>query len=116
LGGEALAFAPELFALASHLSLPLLVLVVVINPVFEETMEVGFFVQALQRYGMWIAVLASALLRASLHIYLGFPAVVQNLLGGLVFGFIYWKWRRLWPLFVAHGLFDLYILLRAHAA
>lgn len=26
---------------------------------------------------------------------------------GLIFGFVYWKWRQLWPLVVAHVLFDL---------
>lgn len=102
--------------LTSHLSLPFLILNVAVNPVFEETMETGFFVQSLQRYGMWIAVLASACFRASLHTYLGITAVVENLLAGLIFGFIYWKWRRLWPLFVAHALFDLNMFLRFHAA
>jgi hypothetical protein len=27
---------------------------------------------------------------------------------GLLFGFVYWKWRRLWPLFIAHALFDVF--------
>ncbi len=48
--------------LASHLSLPVLVLFAIINPFFEETMETGYFVQSLQRYGIWGAVLAGAAL------------------------------------------------------
>jgi membrane protease YdiL (CAAX protease family) len=110
------ATARSYHPLVSQVSLPFLMLVVVVNPVYEETLEVGFFVQALQRYGMWLAVLASALFRASLHTYLGFPAVATNLFAGLVLGFVYWKWRRLWPLFVFHALADLTMFLQYHAA
>jgi membrane protease YdiL (CAAX protease family) len=94
--------------LASHLSLPILVLFVIINPFFEETMETGYFVQSLQRYGIWSAVLASAFFRAFLHAYQGVGALMTVFPVGLIFGFVYWKWRRLWPLFIAHVLFDLY--------
>lgn len=61
----------------------------------------------LQRYGLWSAVLASACFRAFLHAYHGITALIIIFPLGLVFGFIYWKWRRLWPLFVAQVLFDL---------
>ena len=100
--------------LTSHLSVPFLLLLVLVNPVFEETVY-GFIIQSLQHCGIWIAILASALFRAGLHTYLGFPAVFGNLSLGLIFGFIYWKWRRLWPLFIAHGLFDLFMSLKAAA-
>ncbi|MDB5332976.1 MAG: amino terminal protease family protein [Phycisphaerales bacterium] len=92
---------------AGHLSLPFVILVSVINPFFEETMESGYFIQSLQRYGMWSAVLASALFRTFLHAYQGMNAVLIVLPIGLIFGFVYWKWRQLWPLIVAHILFDL---------
>ena len=91
----------------SHMSLPFLVLFIVVNPVFEETLETGYFVQSLQRYGIWSAVLASAFFRAFLHAYQGVGALVTVFPIGLIFGFVYWKWRRLWPLFIAHVLFDL---------
>jgi membrane protease YdiL (CAAX protease family) len=78
-----------------------------INPVFEEIIEAGYFVQSLQRFGMCSAVLMSAVFRAFLHAYQGIDAVVLIFPLGLIFGFLYWKWRRLWPLFIAHILFDL---------
>jgi membrane protease YdiL (CAAX protease family) len=90
----------------SQLSLFVLVTFAVINPVFEEIIEAGYFVQSLQRFGMWSAVLASAFFRAFLHAYQGIDAVVLIIPLGLIFGFAYWKWRRLWPLFIAHVLFD----------
>jgi membrane protease YdiL (CAAX protease family) len=95
-------------AAVSHLSIPVLLLFSLINGVFEEIVEVGYFVQSLQRYGVWTTVLASAFFRAFLHSYQGIPALLIILPFGLVFGLVYWKWRRLWPLFVAHVLFDLW--------
>ena len=100
----------QFLPVASHVSLALVLLTSAINPVFEETIETGYFVQSLQRYGMWSAVLASALFRAFLHVYQGVNAIVVVFPIGLVFGFVYWRWRRLWPLVVAHMLFDLYAL------
>jgi hypothetical protein len=92
---------------ASNLSLPVLILLGLINPIWEEALETGYFVQSFQRYGMWSAVLASAFFRAFLHAYHGITALIIIFPFGLIFGFVYWKWRRLWPLYVAHVLFDL---------
>ena len=78
--------------------------------------ETGYFVRSLERYGMWCAVLASALFRAFLHAHLGVNAIVVVFPIGLIFGFVYWRRRQLWPLVVAHVLFDLYALFpRSHA-
>lgn len=109
--------AVHLLPVASHVSVPMLILALAINPVFEEMMETGYFVRSLEQYGMWGAVLASALFRAFLHAHLGVNAIVVVFPIGLIFGFVYWRWRRLWPLVVAHALFDLYALFpRSHAA
>ncbi len=102
--------------LVSHLSVPVYVFFVLLNPFFEETIETGYFIQSLQRRGMWCAVLASALFRAFLHANLGFTAVLLVFPIGLIFGFVYWKWRSLWPLFIAHVLFDIYALLPGRVA
>jgi len=90
----------------SFVSWTAVALFAVVNGIFEETVESGYFIQSLQRYGMWTAVLASAGFRAFVHAYLGVTALTIILPFGLVFGFIYWKWRRLWPLFIAHMIFD----------
>jgi membrane protease YdiL (CAAX protease family) len=108
--------AVHLLPVASHVSLPMLILTLAINPVFEEMIETGYFVRSLERYGMWAAVLASALFRAFLHAHLGVNAIVVVFPIGLIFGFVYWRRRQLWPLVVAHVLFDLYALFpRSHA-
>ncbi len=92
----------------SQLTLPFLVLYITVVAFFEETMELGYFVQSLQRYGMWGTILVSALFRAFLHAYQGASALLLIFPVGLIFGFVYWKWRRLWPLYIAHALIDLY--------
>ena len=92
-------------------TLPVVLLFCVINPFFEETMETGYFVHRLQGHGMWSAVLASACFRAVLHAFFGLMGMALVLCVGVVFGLVYWRWRSLWPLLLAHALMD-YMLLR----
>jgi membrane protease YdiL (CAAX protease family) len=96
--------------LTGALTLPFVILTSLINPFFEELMEVGYFVHALKRYGMWPAVLASAFFRTFLHAYAGLNFAATCLSLGLMFGVAYWRWRQLWPLFVAHATMDFYAL------
>jgi membrane protease YdiL (CAAX protease family) len=102
--------APSLYpsALESHVasevSLPFIILISVVNPVFEESLWGGYFVHALKRYGMWVTVLASAFLRTFCHAHLGIRALVSILPMGVIYGLVYWRWRQLWPLVVAHSL------------
>jgi uncharacterized protein len=91
---------------------PFVILLSVINPIFEELMEVGYFVHALKRYGVWLAVVASAFFRAALHGYAGFNLAAGVLLLGLIFGSAYAWWRQLWPLVLAHALIDFFALYR----
>ena len=102
--------APSLYPSAlqphvvSEVSLPFIILISVVNPVFEESLWGGYFVHALKRYGMWVTVLASALLRTFCHAHLGIRALVSILPMGVIYGLVYWRWRQLWPLVVAHSL------------
>ena len=92
------------------LGLPLALLLCLVNPIYEEVIGTGYFIFTLKRYGMWPAVLASALFRTFLHSYRGIDAIVLVLPMGLIFGFVYWRWRQLWPLVVAHILIDLWVI------
>ena len=103
--------------LTGGLTLPFVILVSVINPAFEELMDVGYFVHALKGYGMWPAILASACFRTFLHAYAGVNLAASVLLLGLIFGFAYWRWRQLWPLIFTHMIIDFNALYRLiHAA
>jgi len=88
------------------LTLPFIILNSVTNPVFEEMLEAGYLISALHKFGMWPAILAGAFLRAFLHLYLGTPGALVVLVTGVIFGLVYWRWRQLWPLIVAHALLD----------
>ncbi len=55
--------SPVDFHRISHLTIPFIILISVINPIFEEAMESGYFFSSLQRHGMWLTVLAAALFR-----------------------------------------------------
>jgi membrane protease YdiL (CAAX protease family) len=78
-----------------------------VNPIFEETIVVGYVVEALKRPGKaWLGVTLSAIIRALYHLYQGPPAAFSVMLIGILFAYAYLRWNRLWPLFVAHGLMD----------
>jgi membrane protease YdiL (CAAX protease family) len=95
----------------SHLSLPFIVLLARVNPLFEEAIESGYFFQALQAFGMWFTIFAAALFRGFLHVAMGSNGFVTMFAMGLLYGFVYWRWRQLWPLVFAHSLQTFYALL-----
>jgi membrane protease YdiL (CAAX protease family) len=89
-------------------AVPVLVLAALENGFLEEVLVVGYLLTRLRQLGVdpWLAVVLSAVLRGSYHLYQGPGQAIGNVLMGLVFGFVWLKWRRLWPLVVAHTLMD----------
>jgi membrane protease YdiL (CAAX protease family) len=88
---------------------PVLVLSALQNAVLEEVLVAGYLLTRLRRLG-WSdnrALLVSALLRGSYHLYQGFGGFVGNVVMGLVFGRLFQRWGRTGPLVVAHFLMDL---------
>jgi membrane protease YdiL (CAAX protease family) len=57
------------------------------------------------------AVVISALLFASLHLYQGWPGVLQAVLIGALYGCLFLVFRRVWPLALGHVLFNIYLTL-----
>ena len=92
----------------SRLALFPIILISLINPVFEEVLGTGYFIHSLQSLGMWPAVMASAIFRGAYHLQFGINAAVGVLTLGVIFGFVYWRWRQLWPLVIAHAMSDLF--------
>ena len=74
----------------------------------EEVIVVGFLLTRLRqlRVNPVVALLASSLLRGAYHLYQGFSAGLGNVAMGLVFGYVWHRTGRLWPLIVAHGIID----------
>jgi membrane protease YdiL (CAAX protease family) len=79
----------------------------IVNPIFEELFVAGYVISFLKRSrGFWFAVNVSLAIRLLYHLYQGPAGVVGTIPIGWVFGFWYAYTGRLWPLVVAHGLFD----------
>jgi membrane protease YdiL (CAAX protease family) len=99
---------------------PVLVLNSAQNGALEEVVVVGYLITRLRQLGLGSqqAIGASGLLRGSYHLYQGWGAFTGNLALGLFFGWLFTRWRRVWPLAIAHTLVDigagvLYIALRS---
>ncbi|KWX65766.1 CPBP family intramembrane glutamic endopeptidase [Mycobacterium sp. NAZ190054] len=88
--------------------IPLLLLLSFGNGWAEEVVVVGFLLTRLRQLnvGPWPALVVSSLLRGAYHLYQGFGAGLGNIAMGLVFGYVYQRTGRLWPLIVAHTLID----------
>lgn len=84
-----------------------IVLVSVVNPIFEEFLWLGYGVHRLApRIGERAAIALSVLLRTAVHVYEGPWALLGVLPVGLAFSWYCVRSRRLWPVVVAHLIFD----------
>ena len=89
-------------------TIPVLVLSAAQNALLEETVVLGYMVTRLQQVGTpaLAAIGLSAVLRGSYHLYQGWGGFTGNLLMGLLFGLVFLRWRRTWPMVIAHTLLD----------
>lgn len=104
-------------------AVPVLVLAAIANGALEEIVMVGYLFARLGEKGWsWVVVLlTSAVVRGTYHLYQGFGGFAGNLLMGVVFGLVYRRWPRVWPLVIAHALLDVaafvgYTLLAPHVS
>jgi membrane protease YdiL (CAAX protease family) len=87
---------------------PYLVLSAFQNGFAEEIVVVGYLLTRLAQLG-WSrerALVASAALRGSYHLYQGFGGFAGNFVMGLIFGYWFQRTRRVLPLVIAHFLLD----------
>ncbi|BBY99337.1 CPBP family intramembrane glutamic endopeptidase [Mycolicibacterium fallax] len=89
--------------------IPTLILAAVANSWAEEVVVVGYLLTRLDQLGVrpGRALLASAALRGAYHLYQGIGAGLGNLAMGLIFGYVWRRTGRLWPLIVAHAVIDI---------
>jgi membrane protease YdiL (CAAX protease family) len=87
----------------------------------EEVVVVAYLVTRLRQLGLTevAAIGASALLRGTYHLYQGWGGFLGNLAMGLLFGFVFVRTRRAWPIVIAHFLLDVgaglgYLAFREH--
>ena len=108
------AAGPHLSSLAAdNLSLPAITALSLVNPFYEEILVLGYVFVAVERMSDSSTALAlSVLIRTSYHAYQGPAGAVGVLAMGLLFAYSFHKTRALWPMIVAHGIWDFYGLSR----
>jgi uncharacterized protein len=90
----------------ARLSWPVLIVVTLINPLYDEVLVVAYNVEAAKGGGAAFAITLSAAVRFVCHLEQG-PVIAFTILPlGLIFAFVYWRWRRVWPLVIAHGVME----------
>ena len=83
------------------------VMLSLVNPVFEELFVCGYLINALKkRRSVVFAINVSVAVRLAYHLYQGPLAVLHIVPMGLIFGYWFARTGRLWPLVVGHALLD----------
>ncbi|HJP76780.1 MAG TPA: CPBP family intramembrane glutamic endopeptidase [Pseudonocardiaceae bacterium] len=87
---------------------PVLVISAAANAWAEEALVVGYLLTRLRQLGRTenTSLVISAVLRGSYHLYQGFGGFIGNIVLGLVFGRVWQKTNRLWPMVLAHTILD----------
>ena len=89
-----------------HVTLPVAMAVTIVNPLFEEFLNLGYVQQCLAEHGAAFAVGVAVLLRLLSHIYQGPVAVLLILPMGVLFSLYFLFRRQLCALVIAHALLD----------
>jgi membrane protease YdiL (CAAX protease family) len=88
--------------------IPVLLLSAAHDGILEEIVILAYLLRRLDQLG-WTparAILLSAVLRGSYHLYQGFGAFAGNAVMGVIFGVLYKRWGRCTPMIIAHTLID----------
>lgn len=88
--------------------IPILLLSAAHDGLLEEIVILAYTLRRLDQLGWtpWKAILLSAVVRGSYHLYQGFGAFIGNMVLGLIFGYLYKRWGRCTPMIIAHTLID----------
>ena len=89
-------------------------LIIIFNSIFEEFILIGYLFKRLEKYHPVIIIGLSMLIRQLYHTYQGWISLFMILPTGLVFGYYYFKHKKLWPVIIAHGFSNLIVFLGMH--
>lgn len=93
---------------AVNLAFTTIFLVSLVNAAYEEVFVTGYLIEAVsERSSVIYAVLGSAALRATYHLYQGPAAAISIGILGLAFALFYVRSKTLWPVIVAHTILDI---------
>ncbi|MDU0205838.1 CPBP family intramembrane glutamic endopeptidase [Paenibacillus sp. PFR10] len=89
---------------------------IIVNPFFEELIVRAYGITEFLHFFKKeeIAVLVSTLIQTSYHLYQGaIPAILNGLLF-FIFSIYFAKKRRIIPIILVHGFFDIYAMIQLH--
>lgn len=89
-------------------TVPVLVMGATQAALLEEVVVLGYLTTRLRQIGAspYAALAASSLLRGSYHLYQGWGGFLGNAILGAIFGILFLRRGRLWPMVIAHFLLD----------
>jgi membrane protease YdiL (CAAX protease family) len=103
--------------------IPVLLFSALQNGLLEEVVVLGYLLTRLRQLGVRPerAILISAVVRGSYHLYQGLGGFFGNAVMGVIFAFLFLRWRRASPMIIAHALIDAvafvgYALLAGHVS
>lgn len=88
--------------------IPILILSAAQNGTVEEVLVLGYLIRRMSQLG-WSApraLVLAAVVRGSYHLYQGFGGFAANFAMGLIFGWLFLRWKRVMPFIIAHTLMD----------
>ena len=91
-------------------TIPVLILSAIQNAVLEEVVMVGYLITRFREFS-WsapVAIVTSAAIRGSYHLYQGFGSGLGNFVMGLIFGYWFHRTKRVMPLVIAHTILDVF--------
>jgi membrane protease YdiL (CAAX protease family) len=88
-----------------------IVLMLIVNSIFEETILIGYLFKRLERLHIAIIIIFSLLIRLSFHTYQGTAEIPRVIALGLVLGLYYGLYKKLLPVILAHGIGNLLFFL-----
>lgn len=91
-----------------------IVLILIINSIYEEVLLVGYLFKRLQNLHPVHIISISTLIRLSFHTYQGTQALLSIGALGVMFALFHWKFKNLSSLIIAHGLLNLITFLIFH--
>lgn len=104
-------FSPETInepSISIQTNIVSIVLMVIVNSIYEEVLLIGYFFKRFEKFHPAIIILVSLLVRVSYHTYQGSTNLIMIFFMGLIFGLYYVKYKKLWPLIIAHGIGNIY--------
>ena len=89
-------------------TVPVLFLSALRAGITEEVIVIGYLYARLGDlgWGRWQIIISTSLLRGTYHLYQGIGAFIGNVAMGVLFGWLYTRYRRVLPLVIAHTLID----------